>query len=194
LDSFDRCGWALTEPCLTYHDEEWGVPVRDDRQLFEMLTLEGAQAGLSWETVLKKREGYRRVFAGFDLGAVAQFGEADVERLMQDPGIIRNRGKILSTIGNAQRILGIQDCGGTFADFVWGFVDGKPLVNKWQTMSELPAQTDLSVRMSKELLKKGFRFVGPTICYSFMQAVGLVNDHTVNCFRHGRVNDFTQAH
>jgi len=149
-----------------------------------MLTLEGAQAGLSWETVLKKREGYRKGFAGFDPAIVAEFTAADVERLMQDAGIIRNRGKILSTINNAGLIRDLQANGGSFCDLVWSFVDGKPILNSWKDLSDLPAQTDLSVKMSRDLLKRGFRFVGPTICYSFMQAVGLVNDHTENCFRY----------
>jgi len=149
-----------------------------------MLTLEGAQAGLSWETVLKKREGYRRVFADFDLAVVAQFGDSDVERLMQDTGIVRNRAKILSTINNANRILEIQANESSFSDVVWAFVDGSPIQNEWDSLMNLPAQTELSVRMSKALLKRGFKFVGPTICYSFMQAVGLVDDHTKNCFRY----------
>lgn len=174
---------------MTYHDKEWGVPVRDDRLLFEMLTLEGAQAGLSWETVLKKREGYRRAFREFDIDTVARLEDGDVDRLMQDSGIVRNRGKILSTINNAQRILEIHGAGGSFSDLVWGFDDGEPIVNKWQTLQDLPAQTDLSLKMSKSLLKLGFRFVGPTICYSFMQAVGLINDHAVTCFRHDQLNN-----
>jgi len=173
----------LTEPCLSYHDEEWGVPVRDDRLLFEMLTLEGAQAGLSWETVLKKRDGYRRVFSNFHLQTVSGFGPSDVERLMEDTGIIRNRAKILSTINNAERILEIQAQGQSFSDVVWAFVGNEPIRNRWVSLHDLPAKTDLSILMSKALLKRGFRFVGPTICYSFMQAVGLVNDHTENCFR-----------
>lgn len=149
-----------------------------------MLTLEGAQAGLSWETVLRKREGYRRVFADFDARLVSAFTDADVERLMLDPGIIRNRAKILSTLNNANRILEIQDGGGTFSDVVWEFVGRQPIVNRWSDLHELPAQTELSVKMSKALLKRGFRFVGPTICYSFMQACGLVNDHVESCFRY----------
>jgi DNA-3-methyladenine glycosylase I len=184
LEHFERCAWAQSEPCLSYHDEEWGVPVRDDRLLFEMLTLEGAQAGLSWETVLKKRAGYRAAFVDFEPRLVSRFGETDVERLMQDGGIIRNRAKILSTINNANRILEIQNSEGSFSDVIWAFVGGKTLQNNWKSTDDLPAQTELSVEMSKTLLKRGFRFVGPTICYSFMQAVGLVNDHTENCFRY----------
>ena len=184
MDNLERCAWALSEPCATYHDEEWGVPVFDDRVLFEMLTLEGAQAGLSWETVLKKRDGYRRVFAEFDPRIVARFTEGDVERLMQDPGIIRNRAKILSTINNAGRILEIQENEGAFSNVVWAFVEGKPIQNGWTSIDQLPAKTELSIQMSKALLKRGFRFVGPTICYSFMQAVGLVNDHVETCFRY----------
>lgn len=179
-----RCEWARTEPCLSYHDEEWGVPVFDDRKLFEMLTLEGAQAGLSWETVLKKREGYRAAFACFDPDQVAAFEPADVERLMLDPGIIRNRAKILSAINNAARIVEIRRDGASFSKIIWSFVNGKPIQNNWTALSELPAKTELSVNMSKALSNRGFRFVGPTICYSFMQAVGLVDDHTVTCFRH----------
>ncbi len=157
--------------------------MRDDRLLFEMLTLEGAQAGLSWETVLKKREGYQNLFLGFDPNQVALMTTDDVERLMLDPGIIRNRAKILSTINNAQRVVDIQAAGGSFSDVIWSFVDGVTVQNSWKTMQELPAQTELSVKMSKALLKRGFRFVGPTICYSFMQAVGLINDHVEDCFR-----------
>ncbi len=181
-DQVQRCPWAVTEPCLSYHDEEWCVPVYDDRKLFEMLTLEGAQAGLSWETVLRKRSGYREAFAGFDVERVARFGPADVERLMQNPGIIRNRAKILSTVNNAGRILEVRQSEGSFSNLVWSFVDGKPIRNRWADMGELPAKTELSIRVSKALSKMGFRFVGPTIMYSFMQAVGIVNDHIQGCF------------
>ncbi len=178
-----RCSWAASEPCLSYHDTEWGVPVFDERLLFEMLTLEGAQAGLSWETVLKKREGYRKAFCDFDLERVGQLTGEDVERLMLDPGIIRNRAKILSTINNANRILELRDAGKGFSDLVWEFVGGSPIVGNWESSSQIPAQTDASVRMSKGLLNLGFKFVGPTICYAFMQAAGLVNDHVADCFR-----------
>jgi DNA-3-methyladenine glycosylase I len=166
-----------------HHDEEWGTPSHDDRHLFELLTLEGAQAGLSWSTILNKREGYRRAFAGFDPEAVARFGPKDVERLLQDRGIVRNRLKIESTLANAPRVLEAQAEHGSFAAYLWSFVDGKPLVGNWRTLSELPAETDLSRAMSKDLKKRGFRFVGPTVCYAFMQSVGIVNDHTVDCFR-----------
>jgi DNA-3-methyladenine glycosylase I len=179
----ERCAWARSEPCLTYHDTEWGVPVYDEQLLFEMLTLEGAQAGLSWQTVLKKREGYRRAFHNFDIQTVSRMTEADVETLMLDAGIIRNRAKILSTINNAKRILELQASGTSFSETVWSFVDGSPVVGTWQTMSDLPAKTEASIRMSKSLLKLGFKFVGPTICYAFMQASGLVDDHVQGCFR-----------
>jgi DNA-3-methyladenine glycosylase I len=166
-----------------YHDEEWGVPSRDDRHLFEMLTLEGAQAGLSWSTILNKRDGYRKAFAGFDPEAVARFGRKDVERLLADPGIVRNRLKVESTIANAPRVLEAQAEHGSFAAYLWGFVDGEPVVGSWRSLAELPAETPLSKALSKDLKKRGFRFVGPTVCYAFMEAVGLVNDHTVDCFR-----------
>ena len=184
VENIERCAWATTEPCRTYHDEEWGVPVYDDCLLFEMLTLEGAQAGLSWETVLKKRAGYRSAFAEFDIVKVAQLTPEHVERLMQDPGIIRNRAKILSTINNAQRILEIHSQGKTLSAILWAFVDDKPIQPRRQGMGDIPAKDEISTRMSKDLLNRGFKFVGPTICYAFMQAAGLINDHTVTCFRH----------
>ena len=162
-----------------YHDEEWGVPTHDDRLLFELLTLEGAQAGLSWSTILNKREGYRRAFAGFDPAAVAAFGERDVARLLADPGIVRNRLKVESAIANARAILAV----GSFDGYLWRFVDGKPLVGRRTSMRDVPAATDLSRTLSRELKRDGFRFVGPTVCYSFMQATGMVNDHTVDCYR-----------
>jgi DNA-3-methyladenine glycosylase I len=168
---------------LAYHDEEWGRPSHDDRHLYEMLTLEGAQAGLSWNTILNKREGYRRAFAGFDPETVARFGPQDVERLLQDPGIVRNRLKVESTVANATRVLAVQEELGSFDAYLWAFVDGAPLVGNFRTLSELPAETELSKALSKDLKKRGYRFVGPTVCYAFMQAVGLVNDHTVDCFR-----------
>ena len=177
---------------IAYHDEEWGAPSRDDRHLFEMLTLEGAQAGLSWSTILNKREGYRAAFAGFDPEAVARFGPKDVERLMEDPGIVRNRLKIESTLANAPRVLEAQAEHGSFADYLWGFVDGTPLVGGWRSLVELPAETDLSRTLSKDLKKRGFRFVGPTVCYAFMQAVGLVNDHTADCFRYAELELLTR--
>jgi DNA-3-methyladenine glycosylase I len=169
---------------LAYHDEEWGVPSHDDRHLFEMLTLEGAQAGLSWSTILRKREGYRRLFAGFDPAVVARFSESDVERLLQDPAIVRNRLKVESTLANAGRVLEVQAELGSFDAYLWSFVGGEPIVGTWRSLSELPAETEISRALSKDLKKRGFRFVGPTVCYAFMQAVGLVNDHTVDCFRY----------
>jgi DNA-3-methyladenine glycosylase I len=175
-----RCAWATSPILSRYHDEEWGVPARGTRELYEMLTLEGAQAGLSWETVLKKRDGYRRLFAGFDPEAVARFGEADVDRILRDPGIIRHRQKVESTIGNARAILAME---GGFADFVWSFVDGKPIRNSFRALSDLPARTEMSRSMSRELKRRGFRFVGPTTVYAFMQAAGLVNDHLTSCPR-----------
>jgi DNA-3-methyladenine glycosylase I len=166
---------------VAYHDEEWGVPSRDERHLFELLTLEGAQAGLSWSTILGKRDGYRHAFADFDAAAVARFGPGDVERLMGDAGIVRNRLKIESTIANAQAILGLGD--GGLAELVWSFVDGEPRVNRPVRLEEIPAETTESKAMSKELKRRGFRFVGPTVCYAFMQATGLVDDHVTACFR-----------
>jgi DNA-3-methyladenine glycosylase I len=181
-----RCDWVpgADPDYVAYHDEEWGVPSRDDRHLFEMLTLEGAQAGLSWSTILRKRDGYRKAFANFDARKVARFSQADVERLLQDPGIVRNRLKVESTVNNAQRVAELE---GSLSDYLWSFVDGEPLVNTWRKLSELPAETAESKAMSKDLKKRGFRFVGPTVCYAFMQACGLVNDHTVDCFRYSEV-------
>lgn len=180
-----RCGWAPPgDPLyLAYHDEEWGVPSRDDRHLYELLVLEGAQAGLAWITILRKRENYRLAFAGFDPELVARFGDADVERLLGDAGIVRNRLKIESTIANAQATLRIQEERGSLASYLWGFVGGEPLVNAWRSSDEVPAETQESHAMSQDLKRRGFRFVGPTICYAFMQAAGLVNDHTTDCFR-----------
>ena len=168
---------------LAHHDEEWGVPSHDDRHLFELLTLEGAQAGLSWSTILRKREGYRKAFAGFDPAKVARFGPQDVERLLGDPGIVRNRLKVESTIENAGRVLEVQDELGSFDAYLWGFVDDEPIVGGWRSITEIPAETPLSKALSKDLKKRGFRFVGPTIMYAFMQSVGMVDDHTVDCFR-----------
>ncbi len=168
---------------LAHHDEEWGTPSHDDRHLYELLTLEGAQAGLSWSTILRKREGYRRAFAGFDAAKVARFGAKDVERLLADPGIVRNRLKVESTLNNAARVLEVQDEFGSLDAYLWSFVDGRPIVNDFRTLSEIPAETDLSKAISKDLKRKGFRFVGPTVIYAFMQTVGMVDDHTVDCFR-----------
>jgi DNA-3-methyladenine glycosylase I len=170
---------------VAYHDEEWGVPERDERGLFELLTLEGAQAGLSWSTILNKRDGYRRAFAGFEPEAVARFGPGDVERLLADAGIVRNRLKVGSTVTNAQAVLALRDRGTTFADLVWSFVEGEQRRNAWQSLAEIPAETAESRAMSKELKREGFRFVGPTVCYAFMQAAGLVDDHVTACFRYG---------
>src|SRR5919109_1333752 len=179
-----RCEWSTGgEQMVRYHDEEWGVPSRDETHLFELLTLEGAQAGLSWTTILNKREGYRRAFADFDAEAVVRFTPPDVERLLSDPGIVRNRMKIESTIANAAAVLAVRDELGSFASYLWSFVDGTPLVGRWRTVAEIPAETAESRAMSKELKRRGFRFVGPTICYALMQSAGLVNDHVVHCFR-----------
>ena len=181
LDGVTRCSWVPEDDPLyvAYHDEEWGVPSRDERHLFEMLVLEGAQAGLSWSTILHKRDGYRRAFAGFEAAKVARFGPKDIERLMGDAGIVRNRLKIESAVANAKAVLE-QD---SFADLLWSFVGGEPKVNRWRTIAEIPAETEESKVMSKELKRRGFRFVGPTVCYAFMQGCGLVNDHTTDCFR-----------
>jgi DNA-3-methyladenine glycosylase I len=181
-----RCTWARTPDAIEYHDAEWGRPLHDDRGLFEFLTLEGAQAGLSWETILRKRGAYRTAFLEFDPGRVARMNARDVEKLMRDPGIVRNRLKIDSTLQNARAFLEAQREFGSFDRFIWEFVGGKPIVNAWRRSSQIPASTPISEKMSKELRKRGFRFVGPTICYAFMQAVGMVNDHLVGCaFRGG---------
>ena len=189
MEDVRRCEWVegADELMLAYHDDEWGAPSRDDTHLFEMLTLEGAQAGLSWSTILRKREGYRRAFAGFDPAAVATYTERDVERLLEDPGIVRNRLKVESTIVNAGRVLEVQAELGSFASYLWSFVDGEPVVGRFRRLSELPAETPLSKALSKDLKRRGFRFVGPTICYALMQAVGLVNDHTVDCYRYAEL-------
>jgi DNA-3-methyladenine glycosylase I len=180
-----RCDWVPESDPLyvAYHDEEWGVPSHDDTHLFEMLTLEGAQAGLSWSTILRKRDGYRDAFAGFDAEKVARFSKREVERLLRDPGIVRNRLKVESTVNNAQRVLEVREELGSLDAYFWSFVDGKPIVGSWRSVQELPAETDESKALSKDLKRRGFRFVGPTVCYAFMQAVGLVDDHTVDCFR-----------
>jgi DNA-3-methyladenine glycosylase I len=178
----ERCGWATTDLSIPYHDDEWGVPVHDDRTFFEFLTLEGAQAGLSWETILRKRDRYREVFHNFDPAKVARITPARIEKLMQDEGIIRNRSKIESTIGNAKAYLAIQREFGSFDAYVWRFVGGKPIVNDWKTREQLPGDSPESHALSKDLKKRGFRFVGPTIMYAFMQATGLINDHVRGCF------------
>lgn len=183
VEPVTRCAWAGSELLARYHDREWGVPVHDDRMLFEFITLEGAQAGLSWETVLKKRARYQEAFAGFDPAKVARFTPTRVERLLQDPGIIRHRGKIESTIANARAVLALQREFGSLDRYLWGFVDGKPIVNRPRSTAEVPARTPLSDVLSKDLRRRGFGFVGSTICYAFMQAVGMVDDHAVGCFR-----------
>jgi DNA-3-methyladenine glycosylase I len=186
-DKLNRCGWSyagMSEAYIRYHDEEWGVPVHDDRKQFEFLILEGAQAGLSWSTILNKREGYREAFADFDVEKVARFNRRTVERLMNFPGIVRNRLKIESTISNAEAVLKLQDEIGGLAVHLWSFVGGKPIVNRWTEMKQVPATSPESDALSKDLKKRGFRFVGSTIIYAHMQATGMVNDHVVGCFRH----------
>jgi DNA-3-methyladenine glycosylase I len=182
-DGVARCAWGVEGDPLyrAYHDQEWGRPSRDERHLFEMLNLEGAQAGLSWSTILRKREGYRRAFVGFDPAVVAAFGEADVERLLGDAGIVRNRLKVESAIANARAVLALREAGATLTGLLWGFVGGAPLDARRANLGELPAETPESRAMSRDLKRRGFRFVGPTVCYAFMQATGLVNDHVVGC-------------
>jgi DNA-3-methyladenine glycosylase I len=182
-----RCPWARSGPDIAYHDREWGVPVRTDRRLFEFLVLEGAQAGLSWSTILARRRGYRAAFAAFDPAKVARFTPAHVTRLLRDPGIIRHRGKIEGAIGNAQAFLAVQREHGSFAAYVWDFVGGRPIQNRWRQSRHVPAETAISQTLSRDLKRRGFTFVGPTICYAFMQATGLVNDHLTSCFRHADV-------
>jgi DNA-3-methyladenine glycosylase I len=182
-----RCPWARDPLDIRYHDREWGVPVHDDRRLFEFLVLEGAQAGLSWSTILRKRESYRRAFAGFDPARVARFGPREIRRLLADEGIVRHRGKIEAAIGNARAFLAVQVEHGSFAEYLWRFVEGRPRQGRWRAASTVPAETELSRALSADLRRRGFGFVGPTICYAFMQAVGLVNDHTLDCFRHRAV-------
>ena len=179
-----RCAWVGEDPLyVDYHDREWGVPVHDDRLLFEFLVLEGAQAGLSWLTILRKREGYRRAFAGFDPEKVAAFGAADIERLLADPGIVRNRLKVGSAVANARAFLRVQEEFGSFGAYVWRFSGGETIHNRWRTVADIPAQTAEAEKLSADLKKRGFRFVGPTIVYAHMQATGMVNDHTTDCFR-----------
>ena len=183
-DDRPRCGWTTDDPLyVAYHDTEWGVPERDPTRLFELVILEGAQAGLSWSTILNKREGYRRAFAGFDPAAIAAFGPDDIERCLADPGIVRNRAKVNATVGNARAWLELDDPAG----LLWSFVGGQPLQNRWTALGDLPASTPESDAMSKDLKRRGFRFVGPTICYALMQSCGLVNDHITSCFRHAEV-------
>ena len=188
MNPVKRCEWAGTDPLyVAYHDSEWGVPVHDDRRLFESLVLDGAQAGLSWITILKKRENYRAAFDGFDVNKIAGYDDARIEALLADPGIVRNRLKVTAAIGNARAFLRIQKAFGSFNEYIWRFVGGKPVKNTWQHMAQIPTATPESEAMSKDLKRRGFSFVGPTICYAFMQAVGMVNDHTVECFRYDEV-------
>jgi DNA-3-methyladenine glycosylase I len=190
MDEKIRCEWAGSDPLyVAYHDEEWGVPVHDDRILFEFLILEGAQAGLSWSTILNKREGYRRAFDGFDPQKVAAYDEDKIAQLLADPGIVRNRLKVRSAVQNAQAFLRIQEEFGSFDAYVWQFVGGQPIHNSWQSLSDIPAETEQSRALSKDLKKRGFNFVGPTIMYAFMQAVGMVNDHVVDCFCYKKVQN-----
>jgi DNA-3-methyladenine glycosylase I len=182
-----RCAWPRTELEIAYHDTEWGVPVHDDRRLFEFLILEGAQAGLSWSTILKKRENYRRAFDNFDARKIARYQAHQIKRLLADAGIVRNRLKIAATILNARAFLAVQKEFGCFDAYAWTFVGGRPIQNRRRSLNDIPARTPESDAMSKDLLKRGFRFVGSTICYAFMQAVGMVNDHTLDCFRHAEV-------
>ena len=187
-----RCEWCGSDPVyVAYHDDEWGVPVHDDRLLFEFLILEGAQAGLSWITILKKREGYRKAFAGFDVEKVARFTEAKLEKLLLNPAIVRNRLKVKSSVTNAQAFLKVQEEFGSFDNYIWRFVEGKPIVNRFKSMKDIPAKTDISDAMSKDLKQRGFKFVGSTICYAHMQATGMVNDHTMDCFRYTQVSKKT---
>ena len=183
-----RCEWCGSDPLyVSYHDDEWGVPSHDDRHLFEMLILEGAQAGLSWQTILKKRERYRSAFDHFDVEKIAAYSGADIQRLLADPGIVRNRLKIESAIRNAQRVLGIQQEYGSFDFFIWRYVDHVPRLNAWSSVAQVPSRTEQSDMMSEDLKKRGLNFVGSTICYAFMQAVGMVNDHTVSCYRYEEI-------
>ena len=185
-----RCDWPGSDPLMIeYHDHEWGTPLRDDRKLFEFLILEGAQAGLSWQTILRKREGYRRAFDNFDPARIAQYGDAEVARLQADPDIVRNRQKIAAAIGNARALLELQNQGDSFSQFIWSFIGGKPVNNCRHDSEDVPSSSAESEAMSRELRRRGFRFVGPTICYAFMQAAGLVNDHQVSCFRHQQVRE-----
>jgi DNA-3-methyladenine glycosylase I len=190
-DPIPRCAWAGgPDPLyLAYHDTEWGVPVRDERHLFELLVLEGAQAGLSWSTILHKRDGYRGAFAGFDPAAVAAFGDADVARLLGDAGIVRNRAKVTAAIDNARATIALRDAGIGLVDHLWSFTGGSPVINRFGALSEIPSETEVSRAMCRDLRARGFRFVGPTICYALMQSSGMVNDHEISCFRWTEVQD-----
>ena len=187
MAEIQRCGWARTPLDIAYHDQEWGVPVHDDRLLFEFLLLEGAQAGLSWSTILAKRHAYRKAFAHFDPAKIARFDQRKIEALLANPGIVRNRLKINAAIDNAKAYKKIKNEFGSFDAYIWRFVDGQPKQNRWRSAKEVPASTPESARMSKDLLAREFRFVGPTICYALMQAVGMVNDHLITCFRHDAI-------
>jgi DNA-3-methyladenine glycosylase I len=187
VPKLERCAWAQRDLDRAYHDTEWGVPLHDERALFELLTLEGAQAGLSWSTILAKRPAYRAAFARFDPRAVARYTARDVTRLLADAGIVRHRGKIEATITNARAFLAVQAEHGSFDGYLWRFVDGRPIQNRWRTPRNVPVETDESRALSRDLRSRGFKFVGPTICYAFMQAAGLVNDHVVDCFRHAQL-------
>ena len=187
-----RCPWAGTDPLyIRYHDMEWGVPIHDDGQLFEFLILEGAQAGLSWLTILKKRPEYRRAFDNFKPSKVAGYNTKKIKDLLTNPGIVRNRLKVNAAVTNAQAYLQVQDEFGSFDGFIWQFVDGRPIVNQWSRLEDIPAETEASRSMSRELKRRGFKFVGPTICYAFMQAVGMVNDHLTSCFRYREIQDIS---
>jgi DNA-3-methyladenine glycosylase I len=192
-DGLRRCAWPKSQLALQYHDNEWGVPLRDDRKLFEFLVLDAAQAGLSWEIVLRKREGFRAAFDGFDPKKVARYNERRIQRLLADPGIVRNRLKIESAVANARAFLQVQEQCGSFAAYIWQFVDGRPRVNRRRAMRAIPARTRESDAMSRALRKRGFRFVGSTICYAFMQAAGMVNDHTTDCFRHEPLTELMRS-
>jgi DNA-3-methyladenine glycosylase I len=192
-DKLQRCPWPSSEDYLAYHDQEWGVPNHDDRHLFEMLILEGAQAGLSWSTILKKRENYRAAFDNFDAEKIARYDAKRVKKLLGNPGIVRNRLKIAAAVQNARACLEVREEFGTLDKYLWQFVGGAPRQNRWRTMKQVPAKTPISDAMSKDLLKRGFKFVGSTICYAFMQAVGMVNDHLVTCYRHGEVARMSEA-
>ena len=189
LDARPRCSWATTPQMMAYHDAEWGVPQHDDRVLFEFLILEGAQAGLSWSTILAKREAYRRAFSNFNPRTIARYDAPKLKKLMADAGIVRNRLKISATVQNARAFLAVQKEFGSFDAYIWQFVGGAPIINSRKALGQLPARTEESDKMSRDLLRRGFKFVGPTICYAFMQAVGMVNDHLVNCFRHSEIKD-----
>ncbi len=184
-----RCAWARNDLSIRYHDEEWGVPEHDDRRLFEFVLLEGAQAGLSWDTILRKREAYRAAFDGFDPEAIARYGARKIERLLADPGIVRNRLKIASAVTNARAFLAVREEAGSFDAYLWSFVSGRPIVNAWRALEEVPARTRESDALSKDLARRGFKFVGSTICYALMQATGMVNDHVVGCFRRRQIRE-----